>query len=298
MASPRRAGDARRRSSADTVRARRHRPQGHADAPPPGHRRNAKQLETRQAPAIGNHLALALPARGSPSPFCLTVLVGREFLRELDWDRVLRGTIFSTMPPIVSSPKRQGCHVEQQRIAAAGQASAACRAAPSATTSSGSMSSSGGLPIIPATAARTRGTRVEPPTRTTLDLAGGHPCIGQHMPGNVDRARHGPRSCPRKRDDPAYGTTARRRSRAGRRPGRDRERLLLHLPRQRQRRLDGCLVDPIAQAVGAPLAQASARRRRGRNRRRPAPCRHPSPAPGTRPFEPQQEKSKVPPPRS
>ena len=56
---------------------------------------------------LGHHLALAL--HDVDRHRRLAVLVGREFLGRADTGiGVLRGTIFSTMPPMVSIPSDSG----------------------------------------------------------------------------------------------------------------------------------------------------------------------------------------------
>ena len=87
---------------------------------------------------------------------------------------------------MVSSPSDSGV-TSSSSVSPPPVSASACKAAPSATTSSGSMSVSGGLPIILATSARTSGTRVEPPTSTTpCTSAGVMPASRQHIAGDVD----------------------------------------------------------------------------------------------------------------
>ena len=82
---------------------------------------------------------------------------------------VLRWISFSASPPIVSSPRLSGATSRRSTSCCGDSAvsKSACTAAPSATTSSGSMSASGSIPNSSRTYARTAGTRVEPPTRMT-----------------------------------------------------------------------------------------------------------------------------------
>ena len=88
---------------------------------------------------------------------------------------VLRGRILSTTPPPDLDAERQREHVEEEHVVLRPlpASKSACTAAPSATTSSGSMSPSGSRPKTFATYARTAGTRVAPPTRITPSSCSG-----------------------------------------------------------------------------------------------------------------------------
>ena len=82
----------------------------------------------------------------------------------------LRGMIFSASPPIVSRPSDSGITSSSSQSSPRSRlptSAFAWIAAPSATTSSGLRLMSGGWPKNSATARRTRGMRVAPPTRTT-----------------------------------------------------------------------------------------------------------------------------------
>ena len=82
----------------------------------------------------------------------------------------LRGMIFSTRPPIVSRPSDSGITSSSSQsspVARLPTSTLACIAAPTETTWSGSMSVSGSRPKSSATALRTFGMRVAPPTSTT-----------------------------------------------------------------------------------------------------------------------------------
>ena len=138
------------------------------------HRRNAAQLEARERAAIGDLLALALHDvdrhRG------LAVLERRELLRARDGIVELRGMIFSASPPIVSRPSDSGITSSSSQSSSRSRLPAsllAWIAAPSATTSSGLRLVSGGWPKNSATARRTCGMRVAPPTSTTPLMSAG-----------------------------------------------------------------------------------------------------------------------------
>ena len=79
---------------------------------------------------------------------------------------VLRGITFSTMPPMVSMPRDNGV-TSSNKVSDPTVKASACKAAPTATTSSGLMSAKGSRPNRAATRSRTSGTRVDPPTSTT-----------------------------------------------------------------------------------------------------------------------------------
>ena len=82
---------------------------------------------------------------------------------------VLRGTMRSTSPPMVSMPSDSGMTSSSSKSPSGLLPASwfAWMAAPSATTSSGFRLTSGGWPNNASTARRTTGMRVEPPTSTT-----------------------------------------------------------------------------------------------------------------------------------
>ncbi len=83
---------------------------------------------------------------------------------------LLRGMIFSTRPPMVSTPSDSGITSSSSQSSPGAPLPAsrlACMAAPSATTLSGSRLVSGGWLKNPPTALRIDGMRVAPPTSTT-----------------------------------------------------------------------------------------------------------------------------------
>jgi hypothetical protein len=97
----------------------------------------------------------------------------------------LRGMIFSTMPPIVSSPRLSGTTSSSVTPGrGVPDRMSAWIAAPRATTSSGSMSVSGGRPNSFSANARTAGIRVEPPTITTPSSSFGR------TPASFSACRH------------------------------------------------------------------------------------------------------------
>ena len=84
--------------------------------------------------------------------------------------------IFSISPPIVSRPSESGITSSSSHSSLRSRLPAsllACTAAPSATTSSGLRLVSGGWPKNSATARRTCGMRVAPPTSTTPLISAG-----------------------------------------------------------------------------------------------------------------------------
>ena len=88
-------------------------------------------------------------------------LVGMVVLRSI---RVVR------TPPSVSMPSDSGVTSSSSRSLTSPASTPACRAAPTATTSSGLTPLWGSLPNRSLTTACTRGTRVEPPTMTTSSI--------------------------------------------------------------------------------------------------------------------------------
>ena len=86
---------------------------------------------------------------------------------------LLRWMIRSTRPPIVSMPSESGTTSRSSRSPAPAlpASASAWRAAPRATTWSGSRLVSGSRPKNSWTARRTSGMRVEPPTRTMPSIA-------------------------------------------------------------------------------------------------------------------------------
>ena len=161
--------------------------EGHADARGAGrHRRDAAQLEARQAAAIRDQVALALhhvQRQGG-----LAVLVGGEVLRLGRGDGLVARHDALDQAAHGLDAQRQRNHVQQQQVAAPGR----CRPAgwpgsrrPAPPLRPGFRLVSGSRPKNSATARWTCGMRVEPPTSTT-------PCtssLGQL--GVAQRLAHG-----------------------------------------------------------------------------------------------------------
>ena len=81
---------------------------------------------------------------------------------------VLRSMSLVITPPLVSMPRRQRGHVEQQDVLDLALEHAGLQAGAEATTSSGLTPLLGSLPPVSSlTSSTTAGMRVEPPTSTT-----------------------------------------------------------------------------------------------------------------------------------
>ncbi len=252
-----------------------------------GHRRNAAQLEARERAAVGDELALAL--HDVDRHRRLAVLERRELLRARDRNRrIARDDLLGEAAHRLDA-ERQRDHVEQQPVVAVAargcrRARRPARAAPSATTWSGSRSISGGLPKKRPTASRTCGIRVAPPTITTpLMSAGVELRVAQRLRSAASSVRS--TSVARRVDERVArdrGVAMRRRRRRTRRR-RSARRSAPPSPRARVREQPRVLL--VGQPHVADAGQPSARwpRPARRSRRRRAPCRRRSRALRTRP---------------
>ena len=84
---------------------------------------------------------------------------------------VLRSISRVMIPPLVSMPRDSGVTSSSRTSLTSPLSTPACRAAPTATTSSGLTPLLGSLPVSSRTRSDTAGIRVEPPTRTTWSMA-------------------------------------------------------------------------------------------------------------------------------